>query len=159
MATTRHQVAQSQRVYHELYTALDVELRAQIPSAAGYAHGVWRWLKDKFQGTQADTVNQLLQQWNDTAQEEGESIDAYRARVNRMRALLVAAKEPPSARMYALILLGKLQPLYKHVVQAQEAAGNLKAPESADWDAIVATFRGVDRLSTYFAAQSILLAG
>ena len=41
--------------------------------------------------------------------------------MNQLKALLEHAKEPPSARMYAFMLLDRLQPRYKQAVLALKA--------------------------------------
>ena len=86
-----------------------------------FAFGLWNWLEQKFQSTETDSVGELLAQWIALQQEEDESFDAYRARVNHLRVLLVHAKEPPSDNMYALTLVDRLHPRYKQAVLALKA--------------------------------------
>ena len=131
-------VERSTRVYGALYSALPEELRKQAEDAVpeGFAYGMWHWLETKFQSTEQDSVGELLAQWVALAQEEDESFDAYRARVNKLRTLLEHAKEPQSARMYSMFLLDRLQPRYKQAVLALKASGQLKDAEKVSWDTV-----------------------
>lgn len=95
-------VERSHRVYGILFAALPVELRSQTAHISrGFAYGLWQWLETKFQSTEEDHVGELLETWSTLRQEVGESYDAYRARVNELRALLQAADEAPSANVRA----------------------------------------------------------
>ena len=139
-------VERSHRVYGILFAALPVELRAQtahIPR--GFAYGLWQWLETKFQSTEEDHVGDLIETWSTLRQEVGESYDAYRARVNELRALLQAADEAPSARMYAHTLLGRLQPAYKQAVLALKVGDKLKDAKAIDWDAAAAFINAHER--------------
>ena len=79
-------VERSRKVFGTLYSALPEELRAQVAHIAqGWAYGLWHWLETKFQSTEEDSVGELLAQWTSLRQEEDESFDAYRARVNKAR--------------------------------------------------------------------------
>jgi hypothetical protein len=139
-------VERSRRVFGMLYAALPDELRAQVAHLPqGWAHGLWLWLETKFQSTEEDSVDDLLDQWSSLQQTEGESFDAYRARVNQLRTLLEAAKEAPSPRMYAFKLLGRLQPSYKPAVLALKVGGQLKDAEAVSWDAVVAIINAHER--------------
>ena len=139
-------VERSRRVYGTLYSALPDELRAQVAHlSSGWAYGLWHWLETKFQSTEEDSVGELLAQWTTLRQEEDELFDAYRARVNRLRALLEQAKEKPSARMYAYMLLDRLQPRYKPAVLALKVGGQLKNAEAISWDTVTALLNAHER--------------
>lgn len=131
-------VEQSQRAYSILFMALPDELRTQVSKIGdvpqGFAHGLWMWLERKFQSTEKDSVGELLATWTSLAQEEHESFDAYRARVNHVKTLLECAKEPQSARMYSYILLDKLQPKYESAVLALKAGGQLADADKISGD-------------------------
>ena len=132
-------VERSTRVYGVLYGAMPEDLRKQAESVArGHAHGLWKWLESKLQSTEQDSVGALLEQWVALAQDDDESFDAYRARVNRQRALLEHAKEKVPGNMYSLMLLDRLQPQYKAAVLALKASDQLKEPEKVDWNKIAA---------------------
>jgi len=132
-------VERSTRVYGVLYGAMPEDLRKQAESVArGHASGLWKWLETKLQSTEQDSVGALLEQWVALKQEEEESFDSYRARVNRLRALLEHAKEKVSGNMYSLMLLDRLQPQYKVAVLALKAGGQLKDADQADWEKIAA---------------------
>lgn len=139
-------VERSRRIYGLIYAALPEELRPQVAHLPqGWAHGLWQWLQAKFQSTEEDSVGELLGRWTSLRQEEGESFDAYRARVNQLRTLLEAAKEKPSSRMYAYMLLDRLQPRYKPAVLALKAGGQLKDAEAVAWDTITALINAHER--------------
>lgn len=139
-------VANSTRVYGVLYAALPEDVRKQSDSIArGHAYGLWHWLETKYQSTEEDSVWLLLEQWMAMRQEEGEPFDAFRARVDKLDALLAHAKEQLSRRMYSLMLLNRLQPQYKAAVLALKAAGSVKNAAAADWNAIAAFLNAHER--------------
>ena len=139
-------VDRSTRVYGVIYGAMPDDLRKQAETVArGHANGLWKWLETKLQSTEQDSVGALLEQWVALAQDEDESFDAYRARVNRLRTLLEHAKEKPSGNMYSLMLLDRLQPRYKAAVLALKAGGQVKDPEKTDWEAIAALLNNHER--------------
>jgi len=130
-------VQNSHRVYGVLFSALPEDLRNQAESVPrGCAYGLWHWLEQKYQSTEQDNVAALLEQWISLRQEEDESYDAYRARVNTLYALLEAAKEKPSPAMRSLMLCDRLTARYKPVVLALKASGALKDPSVVQWDDI-----------------------
>jgi transposase InsO family protein len=146
LKVVREHVERSIRVYGVLYAALPEELRQQAESVArGNAYGLWKWLEDKFQSTEQDSVGILLEQWISLRQEEGETFDAYRARVDKLFALLKTAKEEPSARMRSLITLDRLLPQYKQGVLALKAGGKLKDATAINWDEIATFVNGIER--------------
>jgi hypothetical protein len=110
-------VDRSSRAYGALYTALDIDLRTQVTQGGDvpndFAYGLWKWLERKFQSTEEDSVDLLLDQWNELHQGDGETFDAYRARVNHLDALLKHAGEEQSKRLYIYRLLRKLRPEYR----------------------------------------------
>jgi transposase InsO family protein len=134
--TVKKMVAQSQRVYAALYDSISEELRVQVPTPVGYACGLWGWLKGKFESTEADNVGLLFKQWSDICMADGETYDAYRARVNKLRALLLAAKETVSPAFFAHVMLDRLQPNFNHAVLALKAGKRLEEPAKIDWDSI-----------------------
>jgi transposase InsO family protein len=139
-------VERSQRVFGVLYSALPDELRLQVAHLPqGWAYGLWIWLESKFQSTEEDSVGDLLAQWTTLQQEVDETFDAYRARVNKVNVLLEQAKEKPSARMYAFMLLDRLQPRYKAAVLALKAGGQLKDAEKIQWDTITSLINAHER--------------
>ena len=138
-------LTRSKRVYAAIYEAIPEELRAQIPSTAGDAFGLWSWLRGKFQSTEADSVGALFKEWSTIAMEPAESFDAYRARVNKLRSLLLAAKESISHAHFTYVLLDRLQPRYTPVVLALKAGGALKDTAAIDWDAVTAMINSHER--------------
>jgi hypothetical protein len=139
-------VERSRRVHGTLYSALPDELRAQVAHLpSGWAYGLWHWLETKFQSTEQDSVADLLEQWTTLRQQEDESFDAYRARVNRLRALLEYAKEKPSANQYSYFLLRRLLPRYQQAVLALSVGGQLKDAEKIDWEMVTALLNAHER--------------
>ena len=85
-------VERSRRVHGILYSALPDELRPQVEALpSGWAYGLWHWLETKYQSTEQDAVGDLLAQWIALRQDDGESYDAYRARVNQRSCAAAAA--------------------------------------------------------------------
>lgn len=139
-------IERSKKVYGTIYSALPEELRVQAAHIeSGWAYGLWRWLEVKYQSTEEDSVGELLQQWVTLRQEDGESFDAYRARVNKLRELLKNAKEAPSERMYTYMMLDCLQPRYKQAVLALKAGGQLKNASAISWDTVTAFINAHER--------------
>jgi transposase InsO family protein len=146
-------VERSRRVFGVIWASLPEELRAQAAHVPqGSAPALWLWLQQKFQNTEQDSVGELLAQWVALLQEEDETFDAYRARVNQLKALLEHAKEPVSARMYAFMLLDKLQPRYKQAVLALKAGGQLKDFDRVSWDTITSFINQHERSELRMAA-------
>jgi hypothetical protein len=145
----RRLVEASQRAYGALFSTLQEDLRMQVSQGGevphGFARGLWLWLERKFQSTEEDSVGALLAQWVALAQQDGESFDAYRARVNHVKTLLDLAKEPQSARMVVYTLLDKLTPPYKAAVLALKASDRLKDPAKIDWDGVAAFVNAQER--------------
>jgi transposase InsO family protein len=136
-------------VYSALYEALSEELRAQIPTAPGDAFALWRWLENKFQSKEADNVDVLWKQWGRLEMGDGESFDSYRARVTRLHALLLAAKQSidPSQFCYKLLVHLEELPRYSPVVLALKASDKLKDPANIDWDSVTAMVNAHERSS------------
>ena len=137
MKIVKELVERSTRVYGVIYAALPEELRQQTESIQrGFAYGLWHWLELKYQSTEQDSVGLLLEQWVSLKQDEDESFDAYRARVDKLFALLKAADEQPSAGQYSLMLLDRLQPHFKQAVLALKASGQLKDVKQVNWETV-----------------------
>lgn len=150
-------VERSTRAYGRIYAALPDGLALQVAHIPqGFAYGLWHWLEEKFQSTDEDNVDSLLDEWHALAQTPGESFDAFRARVNSVQTLLAHAGEKPSARMYAHTLLSRLQPQYKAAVLVLKSGSQLKATTTTgkdgktvkmevDWDKITAFINSHER--------------
>jgi hypothetical protein len=120
-------VHRSQRAYGAMYDALPEDLVPQIAHLPqGCAYLLWQWIEAKFQSKESDNVSVLISEWAALRQDETETFDAYRARVNKMRDLLAAVDEKPSERVYAFTLLEKLQSLYRPAVLALHSGQQLK---------------------------------
>ena len=68
--------------------------------------------------------------------------------MNKVSALLEAAKEKPSARFYAFTLLDKLQPSYAAAVLALKAGEALTDASKIDWDKVTAFVNSHERILT-----------
>jgi Reverse transcriptase (RNA-dependent DNA polymerase)/Chromo (CHRromatin Organisation MOdifier) domain len=147
--TIRLLVEQSTKAYGAIWSALSDELRVQASKGGevplNFAFGLWVWLEKKFQSTETDSIGELLAQWIALQQEEDESFDAYRARVNHLRTLLAHAKEPQSDNMYAYMLLDRLQPRYTQAVLALKAGGQIKDTAKIEWDTVTAFINAHER--------------
>lgn len=147
-------VARTKKAYALLYQALSDELRrlvAQVPQ--GYAFGLWNWLEKRFQSTEQDHVGDLWDEFTQLAQEEEESFDVYKSRVDRVYGLLAHAKDKPSPGLYAHRLLWKLSPRYSPAVLALKASGKLKDAGAISWDEIVAFINNHERSEHRLAAN------
>jgi len=152
-------VERSRRVYGIIYGALPDELRLQVADLpTGWAYGLWKWLQDKYQSTEEDNVNALVGQWMQLKQEDTESFDAYKARVNTLYSLLEHAKEKPSARQYSFTLLDKLLPRYAAAVLALKASGQLKDAGSIKWDTVTAFVNSHERSEQRLGAEDKAMA-
>lgn len=144
--TATEAVARGKRAYALLYQALPGELRslvAHVPQ--GDAYGLWSWLERRFQSTEQDHVGDLWDQFTALHQEDNETFDEYKARVDHVYGLLAHAKDKPSAGLYAHRLLWKLSPSYHAAVLALKASGKLKEADKIQWDDIVAFVNGHER--------------
>jgi transposase InsO family protein len=161
--TIRLLVDQSTKAYGAIWSALPEELRAQASKGGevppSFAYGLAAWLEHKFQSTETDSIGELLAQWTALKQEDDESFDAYRARVNHLRALLVHAKEPPSDNMYAFMLLDRLQPRYKQAVLALKAGNQLKDASTIAWDTVTSLINAHERSELRLGAEHTSVDG
>ena len=135
----------SERVHAALYGALPEELRKQVPGPDGYAFGLWAWLRAKFQSTTRDSIGRLYREWCHMRMQEDESFDAYRARVNTLHELLVAAKQEPKPEFYVYVLLDCLPPRYEQTVIALTMSGKLDDASKVDWDEVTAHVNAGER--------------
>jgi len=147
-------VARTKKAYTLLYQALSDEQRrlvAQVPQ--GYAYGIWSWLEKRFQSTEQDHIGDLWDEFTQLAQDDDESFDLYKARVDRVYGLLAHAKDKPSPGLYAHRLLWKLAPRYNPAVLALKASGKLKDAAAIKWEEFIAFLnnheRSQHRLSTH----------
>jgi transposase InsO family protein len=148
-------VERSRRVFGVIWASLPDGLRTQAAHVPqGSAASLWMWLQRKFQNTEEDSVWELFAQWVALAQDEEETFDAYRARVNHIQSLLDHAKEKQSPRMYTFTLLDKLQPRYKPAVLALKAGGRLKDPAQISWDEITSFLNQHERSESRMAESS-----
>ena len=130
-------VARTKKAYGLLYQALPENLRrlvTQVPQ--GYAFGPWDWLQKRFENTEQDSIGELWDQFTTLGQQETDSFDEYKARVDRVYELLAQAKDKPSAGQYAHRLLWKLSSHYNAAVLALKASGKLNDPDKINWSEV-----------------------
>jgi hypothetical protein len=127
-------VSRTRKAYGYLHAALPADLRQLVAGVPqGYAFGVWSFLEKKFRNTEQDSVMALWKKFTTLQQQQEESFDAYKARVDAARELLVHAKQTLSPGLYASLLLWNLQPRYAAAVLALQTADKLKDPAAVDW--------------------------
>ena len=147
-------VARGRKAYTLLYQALPDDLRKLVAGVPqGYAYGLWSWLESRYQNTEQDSVGDLWEEFTQLQQEEDESFDAYKARVDRVNHLLDNAKDKPSAGLYAHRLLRKLTPSYNAAVLALNASGRLKDANKIAWDEIVTFINNHEKNERRLAGQ------
>jgi len=138
-------VERSVRVFAVLYTAMPAELAQQVAHLPrGWAYGLWKWLENKYQSTEDDNVDALLGEWSSLRQDDSETFDMYRARVNRVHTRLVSAKEQPTPRAYSYKLMD-LNPRYAPILLALQASRVLEQHASTDWEEIARQINAHER--------------
>jgi len=148
-------VARGRKAFALLYQTLPEDLRKLVAGVPqGYAFGLWSWLETRYQSTEQNSIGDLWEEFTQLEQEEDESFDAFKARVDRTRLLLDNAKEAPSPGLYAHRLLRKLRPNYNAAVLALNASGRLKDAKSIKWDEIVAFINNHEKNERRLAEQS-----
>jgi hypothetical protein len=134
LRTVEQLIKTIRKAFGYLYAALPADLRplvAEVPQ--GYAYGIWSFLEEKFRNTEQDSILSLWTQFNNMKQEEDESFDVYKARVDSVKELLIHAKQPIPGGLYAAILLHRLQPKYTPALLALKTSDREKDPEKYDW--------------------------
>ena len=107
-------VERSKKAYGILYSALDADLRALYDAVPrGYAFGLWSRLKKKFEDDGDANIADVWLRYMTLEQTPDEQFDAYMARVDKVEALLEAAKQKPHAGQRKVTLLYRLQPMYE----------------------------------------------
>jgi len=139
-------VARTKKAYALLHQALPDELRRLVAHVSqGDAFGLWSWLERRFQSTEQDNIGDLWDEFTQLVQNNDESFDEYKARVDHVYGLLEHAKDKPSAGLYAHRLLWKLSPRYGAAVLALKASGKLKDATTINWDETVAFVNSHER--------------
>lgn len=130
-------VDRSRKAYGVIFFALPLELQQQVQHLpSGWAYGLWMWLEQKFQSTEADHVSELLEKWLALRMEVNESYDSFYARASQVVTLLTYADQKPTPEVYCLIMLDRLQPGYDDAVLALKVSGKLQDKKSIDWDEV-----------------------
>ena len=147
-------VARGRKAFALLYQALPEDLRKLVAGVPqGYAYGLWSWLETRYQNTEQDSIGDLWEEFTQLEQEEDETFDAYKARVDRTHLLLDNAKEKPSPGLYAHRLLRKLRPNYNAAVLALNASGRLKDASKIVWSEIVTFINNHEKNERRLAGQ------
>ena len=133
-------VSRSRYAFGLLYAALTDDIRALIEKVPpGYAFGLWSLLEDRFQSKRSDNVADHWMQYMNLAQEQGELYDSYMARVDKITTILEGAGQLPPSGMRQVMLLHRLQPMYKPATLALVASGRVSEEKAVDWS-VVKTF-------------------
>jgi hypothetical protein len=130
-------IGRSRKAFGYLYSALSADLRplvADVPQ--GYAFGIWSFLEKKFRSTEQDSVMALWERITSIRQDETETFDVYKARVDAERELLAHAKQALPPGLYASLLLWRLQPRYATAVLTLKTGDLLKDAAAIDWQRI-----------------------
>ena len=139
-------IGRSRKAFGFLYGALPADLRplvADVPQ--GYAYGIWSFLESKYRSTEADVVLELWERLTTARQEEDEAFDVYKARVDSVKELLVAAKEVVPPTLYASTLLWRLQARYSPAILSMKTSDMLKDLNHLDWPRIVTLIAQFER--------------
>jgi hypothetical protein len=139
-------VARTKKAYALLFHALSDDLRRLVNGVPqGDAYGLWSWMERRFQSTEQDNVGDLWDQFTKMEQDDDESFDAYKSRVDHVFGLLAHAKDKPSHGLYTHRLLWKLQPKYTPAVLALKASGKLSEPQKIAWEEIASFINNHER--------------
>jgi hypothetical protein len=153
-------VSRVKKAYALLYQALSEDLRRLVEHVTqGDAHALWLWLEKRFQSTEQDNIGDLWDQFTTLSQNDDESFDEYKARVDRVFNLLSLAKDKPSMGQYAHRLLWKLSSRYKQAVLALKAGDKLKDADKIVWDEIVAFVNNYERSEQRLSASDAATDG
>ena len=133
-------VNRSRYAFGLLYAALTDDIRALIEKVPpGYAFGLWSLLEDRFQSKRSDNVADHWMQYMNLAQEQGELYDSYMTRVDKITTILEGAGQLPPTGIRQVMLLHRLQPMYKPATLALVASGRVSEQKAVDWS-VVKTF-------------------
>ena len=130
-------ITRARKAFGYLYAALPPDLHqlvADVPQ--GYAYGIWSFLEKRFRNTDQDSVMALWKKYTSMYQEEDESFDQYKARVDSALELLVHAKQQSPPGLYAALLLWNLRPDYSTAVLTLKTGDRLKDPAKINWSEI-----------------------
>lgn len=131
-------VERSGKVFAMVYDCLPDEIRLLVNNnkaiVEGYGYSLWKWLEEKYQSTESDSIGKL---WNDfvsAKQFENELFDAYKARVDEVVELLHHAGDTIPNALYATILMDRLVPRYNQMKMIIDSSSELgKDRKKMDW--------------------------
>lgn len=131
-------IERSGKVYAMVYECLPDEIRLLVNNnkaiIEGYGYSLWRWLEEKYQSTESDSIGKL---WNDfvsAKQLENELFDAYKARVDEVVELLHHAGDTIPNALYATIMMDRLVPRYNSLKMVIDSSSELgKDRKKMDW--------------------------
>ena len=142
----RSLINRSRKAYAIIYESLPSDLQSQAATLVqGYAFGLWEFLEKKFQNTEQDNIADLYKTWNSLRMKEDESYDSYKARVDRIVALLEKAKDKPSKGQYMYRLIYVLRPEFETMVLTLASGVLLKDLDNIDWPHIVMLINNFER--------------
>ena len=134
-------IERSNRVYALLYESLSDDIRVLVNNNSaivdGYGYSLWKWLEDKYQSTEGDSVGKLWSDFTTAMQREDEDWEKHKAKVDAIVRLLTAAKQVVPPALYATILLDRLVPKYNGIKMAIDSTKELgKDRENIEWSVV-----------------------
>jgi hypothetical protein len=119
----------------------------------GFASGIWNWLKDKYQSTETGNIGQLIGSWVDLQQEENESFDSYKGRVDYMHTLLDDAGQKFTAEMKLWKLIDCLSAKFDLTVLAFKGTDLYRKPTRKTVGTENVTIFNMQEIAKFFKEQ------
>ena len=139
-------VSRVKKAYGFLFAALPSDIRVLITEVKqGYAFGIWDYLEKKYRNTEQDSIGDLWRRITSLQQEDDETFEMYKAKIDSVMELLTHAKQKVEPGLYMSLLLWRLQPAYSTVILALQTSGKLKDSDKIDWKEIGETIAQYER--------------
>lgn len=131
-------VERSGKAYYMLYECLADEIKLLVNNNKsiidGYGYSLWKFLEDKYQSTESDSLGKLWNDFVNAKQTDDELFDEYKARVDSMVELLNHAGDIPHKALYATILMDRMVPRYNQMKMIIDSTKELgKDRKNIDW--------------------------
>lgn len=115
---TTYATGKIRQLYSILFDALPNKLQIQIaPENVGNGVWLWYWLEEKLEANHIDMVHKLNEEILNMRQSDTEKFSEYKSRVDRLNERLSLTHDDLKSNMYRLIVLSKLRPEYKSIIQ------------------------------------------
>ena len=133
-------VASYQSSYYHIRSALPADIQQEVDAVipTGYAPGIWKWIKNKYESNHGTDVVVMLNEFLGLSQGDRESFALYYAKVVNLLTKLSAAGHPQQALLKRMILLDKLRVEYDPLKTALSLDPRFSndAAETMNWEAI-----------------------